>query len=269
MKTLARRECSYIEVSFVTVNSTTRSNEWNTGASPVSTDHNFILGEYMKLALTVQLAHMLHQAQPAENKAPTSQVNPLWLLVIFALCVITSFLLCYVAKVLFPKFRSGEHKPGTHRPDLPAGGREIKTIELPLVGGPAFMLAIVSIGITAGFLLNLDYEQWTFLLIGLLAAVGYAAVGFIDDWNKVHSNEGLTEFKKFTGVILVGAIAAVLYFFLLPDLGQQSYAFYKDLPILNTLLCGKPTPNFEVCDVPATTPLAHYSWLIFLILLTG
>src|SRR5437868_10279888 len=107
---------------------------------------------------------------------------PLFLLLIFITCVILSLLLCGIAGLLFPKFRSGEHKPGTHRPDLPAGGREIKTIELPLVGGPAFMLAIVSIGIAAGFLLKLDYDQWTFLLIGLFATVGYATVGFIDDW---------------------------------------------------------------------------------------
>jgi UDP-N-acetylmuramyl pentapeptide phosphotransferase/UDP-N-acetylglucosamine-1-phosphate transferase len=233
--------------------------------------HHFILGEYMKLVTSVHFTHMLYQAQPAENKVAVPQVNPLWLIAIFALCAITSFLLCYAAKVLFPKFRSGEHKPGTHRPDLPAGGREIKTIELPLVGGPAFMLAVVGIGLTAGFLLNFNYNQWAFLLIGLFAAVGYAAVGFIDDWNKVHSNEGLTEFKKFTGVFLVGCIAAILYFFLLPDLGQQSYAFYKDLPILNTLLCGKPNPSVEVCDVSNATlhPIAHYSWLIFLMLLIG
>src|SRR5215472_16158679 len=109
--------------------------------------HHFILGEYMKLVTFVHLAHMLYQAKPAANEAPPPQVNPLWLLIIFTLCVITSFLLCHVAKVLFPKFRSGEHKPGTHRPDMPAGGREIKTIELPLVGGPAFMVAIVGTGI--------------------------------------------------------------------------------------------------------------------------
>jgi UDP-N-acetylmuramyl pentapeptide phosphotransferase/UDP-N-acetylglucosamine-1-phosphate transferase len=225
----------------------------------------------MKLAVPVQFAHILYQAHPADNKAPGSQVNPLWFLVIFALCVITSFLLCYVAKALFPKFRSGEYKPGAHRHDQPTGGREIKTIELPLVGGPAFMLAIVGIGIAAGFLLNLDHDQWTFLLIGLGAAVSYAIVGFIDDWNKVHSNEGLTELKKFTGVFLVGCIAAVLYFFLLPALGQESYAFYKDLPLLNTLLCGKPNPSLDVCDVSNATlyPIPHYSWLIFLVLLTG
>ena len=88
----------------------------------------------------------------------------IWLLFIFTTCAATSLLLCYVAKTLFPKFRSGEHKPGTHRPDLPAGGRtdqpaggrEIKTIELPLVGGPAFTLAIFCTGVGAGYFLYGD-----------------------------------------------------------------------------------------------------------------
>ena len=73
----------------------------------------------MKLVTSVHFAHILYQAQPVENTVPPPQMNSLWLLVIFALCVITSFLLCHVAKALFPKFRSGEHKPGTHRPDMP------------------------------------------------------------------------------------------------------------------------------------------------------
>jgi UDP-N-acetylmuramyl pentapeptide phosphotransferase/UDP-N-acetylglucosamine-1-phosphate transferase len=224
----------------------------------------------MKLVMSVPFAQMPpDHGQPAMSPAPPP-VNVLWLIVIFLLCVITSFLLCNVARALFPKFRSGEHKPGTHRPDLPTGGREIKRVELPLVGGPAFMLAIAGIGVTAGFLLNFSQDQWTYLLIGLGAALGYATIGFIDDWKKVYSNEGLSEFKKFTGVFLVGCIAAALYFFLLPRTGQESYTFYKDLPVLNTLLCTKPTTE-KTCDVSSitTSPIAHYSWLIFLMLLTG
>src|SRR5262249_2628932 len=87
-----------------------------------------------------------------------------------------------------------------------------------------------------------------------------------------HSNEGLRELQKFSGVFLVGCIAAALYFFLLPKLGQQAYAFYKDLPILNTLFCTKANQTSGVvCDVSnaAVNPVAHYSWLIFLMLLTG
>src|SRR5215472_6401061 len=112
-----------------------------------------------------------------------------------------SLLLCWIAKLLFPKFRSGEFKPGPHRSDmpvLPASGREIKTIELPLVGGPALTLAVVAGSIVAGFIFKFSEEQWRLLLIGLGATVGYMLVGLMDDWNKVHSNEGISERAKLT-----------------------------------------------------------------------
>ena len=59
---------------------------------------------------------------------------PMWLFLIFIACAVMSVLLCGAAKKSFPNFRSGEYKLGPHRSDLPAGGREIKTIERPLVG---------------------------------------------------------------------------------------------------------------------------------------
>src|SRR2546430_11946194 len=107
------------------------------------------------------------------------------LLLTFPVCAAASFALCGLAKMLFPRFRSGEHKPGTHRPDLPAGGREIKTIELPLIGGPSFILTIVGTAIGAAYLLHFSQQQWTLLLIALAATLGYTVVGFIDDWGKV------------------------------------------------------------------------------------
>lgn len=197
------------------------------------------------------------------------QINPIWFFFVFAACTLASFLCCHLARILFPKFRSGEHKPGTHRPDLPAGGREIKTIELPLIGGPAFVVAIIGVGILAGYFLNLNYEQWTLLLLGLGATLAYTLVGFMDDWCKVYRNSGISELTKFTGLFLVGAVTAVLYFFLLPESGQQAYSIWKDLPILNTLFCAKSdlsTPN--VCSIDGS-PVAYYSWLIFLVFLTG
>lgn len=193
--------------------------------------------------------------------------NPIWLLLIFTTCAIASLLLCGIAKVLFPKFRSGEHKPGTHRPDLPAGGREIKTVELPLVGGAAFTLAIIGTGIAAAYVLKFSNEQWRILLIALGATFGYAVVGFIDDWNKVYSNEGLRERDKFIGVFLVGTIAAILYFFLVPGSGQESYSPYKDLPLIGSLLCGKHIVG-DVCTV-AYGQLPYFGWLIFFTLMTA
>ncbi len=201
-------------------------------------------------------------------------VNPVWLLATFIICAIISFLLCNIARVLFPKFRSGEHKPGTHRSDLPAGGREIKTIELPLVGGPAFVIAIIGAGIGAGYLFGFGQEQWILLLIGLGATLGYASIGFFDDWCKVYRNEGIAERTKFIGVFLVGMLAAAVYFFLLPASGQQPYGIWKDLPILHTLFCVGPAldpfghPIDNVCSMQGSQ-VAFYSWLIFLMLLTG
>jgi len=179
-------------------------------------------------------------------------MEPVWLLLIFIACMLLSFLLCWVAKFLFPRFRSGEYKPGPHRSDLPvmpASGREIKTIELPLVGGPAFTLAIIGVGIAAGFLFNLKPEQWTLLLIGLGATFGYMVVGFIDDWHKVHSNEGISQRAKLLGVLAVSMAAAFLYFWL-EHKGRQPYSPYSDIM----------GPIFQI--VP-------FSWLIFLMLMTG
>ncbi len=179
-------------------------------------------------------------------------MEPVWLLLIFIACMLLSLLLCWIAKALFPKFRSGEYKPGPHRSDLPvmpASGREIKTIELPLVGGPALTLAIIGTGIAAGFLFNLRPEQWTLLLIGLGATLGYMIVGFIDDWHKVHSNEGISQRAKLAGVLLVSMVAAFLYYWL-EQKGRQPYSPYSDIM----------GPLFQA------VPLI---WLVFLMLLTG
>lgn len=198
-----------------------------------------------------------------------NQNSPWQLLLVFIICAIASVLLCQAARLIFPKFRSGEHKPGTHRADMPVGKREIRNVELPLVGGPAFTIAVIGIGIGTGYLLNFSRDQWTLLLISLGAMLGYALVGFVDDWRKVYRNEGIEEITKFVGVFLVGAIAAALYFFLLPKSGQISYSLWKDLPILNTFLC--PTPirgHTEICSVVGN-PVSYYGWLIFLMLMTG
>ncbi|HEX6484346.1 MAG TPA: hypothetical protein VF043_36340 [Ktedonobacteraceae bacterium] len=179
-------------------------------------------------------------------------MEPVWLLLIFIACMLLSLLLCWVARLLFPRFRSGEYKPGPHRSDLPvmpASGREIRTIELPLVGGPALTLAIIGTGIAAGFLFNLKPEQWTLLLIGLGATFGYMVVGFVDDWHKVHSNEGLSQRAKLVGVLLVSMAAAFLYYWL-EQKGRQPYSPYSDIM----------GPIFHI--VP-------FSWLIFLMLMTG
>jgi UDP-N-acetylmuramyl pentapeptide phosphotransferase/UDP-N-acetylglucosamine-1-phosphate transferase len=179
-------------------------------------------------------------------------MEPIWLLFLFIACALLSLVLCWIAKLLFPKFRSGEFKPGPHRSDmpvLPASGREIKTIELPLVGGPAITLAIVSVGVAAGYIFQFSADQWHLLLIGLGAVTGYMLVGLGDDWSKVHSNEGLSERSKFIGVFLVSIAAAACYYFLFPG-GSQPYSPYSD--ILGAIFNRFP-----------------FTWLIVLMLVTG
>ena len=195
------------------------------------------------------------------------QLIPLWLLLIFVVSAALSLILCNLARKLFPTFRSGEHKPGMHRSDLSAGGREIKTIELPLVGGPAMTIAIICTGIAAGYLLQFTEFQWTLLLIGLGSTVGYTLVGFIDDWKKVYSNEGLSEKAKFSGVFLVSLTTAALYFFLLPSRGQEPYSPWADLPLLNSVFCAVNPATQAHCLIPPA--VAHYGWLICLMVITG
>ncbi len=194
---------------------------------------------------------------------------PLWLLLIFFVCTTLSLVLCSLAGVLFPRFRSGEYKPGPHRSDLPASGREIKTIELPLVGGPALILVLEVVGIGAGYVLHFSTDQWTLLLIGLAATAAFMLLGFIDDWNKVFSKEGLSQRAKFTGVLVISMAAAVFYFFLLPS-GRQSYSPYIDFPIIGSLICPVAHGTDPSCPViPHLGQIAYFAWLILLMLVTG
>lgn len=207
-----------------------------------------------------------------------TSITILELLLIFIVCTTASFVLCGLAKMLFSGFRSGEHKPGTHRPDQPAGGREIRTFELPLVGGPALTLAILGTGIGVGYFLGFNQEQWAFLLISLGAAAGYAVVGFTDDWRKVYFNEGISEIGKFSGVFLVSVAAAALYIVLVPSKGLEIYGPWKDLPILSQILIPhnlEVLPNHSAgcatgCLVSlAKSPFAFFGWSIFLLLMAG
>jgi len=191
-----------------------------------------------------------------------------WLFVIFVVCAATSLAFCGAAGRLFPKFRSGEHKPGVHRTDAPIGKQEIRSIELPLVGGPAFTLAMVIVGLGAGYLLDFKQDQWTLLFIGLGATVGFMTVGFVDDWNKVYSQEGLSERTKFAGVFLVSVTAAALYFFLLAN-GRESYSPYKDLPLLGTLVCTQQPANPDNPCLVTFGHVAYFGWLIFFMFWTG
>src|SRR5437667_4641928 len=131
------------------------------------------------------------------------------------------------------------------------------------------ILALMATAIGAGFLLHFTRDQWTLLIIGLIATAGYMFVGFIDDWHKVFSNEGLSERSKFVGLLVMSVAAALLYFFL-TDNGKQSYSPYIDLPIIGPLLCPGRHDQLTFCKYPvATGHLAYFLWLILLVLITS
>jgi UDP-N-acetylmuramyl pentapeptide phosphotransferase/UDP-N-acetylglucosamine-1-phosphate transferase len=202
---------------------------------------------------------------------PQAYMVPVILILAFLASAALSLIFCGIARALFPKFRSGEHKPGPHRSDLrsdlPASGREIKTIELPLVGGPAFTLAMVLTGLAVGYLLFRESEQWALLLIGLGATLSFMLIGLIDDWHKVYSKEGLSERAKFASLFLISVLAAACYFFLTPK-GPESYSPYIGLPIIGHLICPTARPDTSACPLHPGE-FAYYAWLIFLLCMTG
>jgi UDP-N-acetylmuramyl pentapeptide phosphotransferase/UDP-N-acetylglucosamine-1-phosphate transferase len=185
------------------------------------------------------------------------------LLVALAAAFVVSLVAALLALVIFPRFRSGEHKPGVFRPDQSSGsmraivvtGRRRKraqprSSELPLVGGAAMVAAIWAVSIGGGIWLNLTSEQWTLLGIILGALLGFAAVGFLDDWRKVYGGQGISELAKLVGVVFVSLVAAVALNRLVPS-ARFAYPPYADVPVLGNLLRN-----------------THYIWVIFFILMT-
>ncbi|MGZ3640256.1 MAG: hypothetical protein ACXVCX_20690, partial [Ktedonobacterales bacterium] len=91
------------------------------------------------------------------------------LLIALVVALVVSAVACLLALVLFPWFRSGERKEGHFRADQSSGsirvdtGRGLSKLratransnELPLVGGPAMILAILVAGVGAGYFLDL------------------------------------------------------------------------------------------------------------------
>jgi UDP-N-acetylmuramyl pentapeptide phosphotransferase/UDP-N-acetylglucosamine-1-phosphate transferase len=180
-----------------------------------------------------------------------------------------SFALCFVARYLFPHFRSGEHKQGIFRPDQstgsfrfdfnsstrrveqPAGGREVPAMELPLVGGPAMTLAAIGAGLLTGWLLNISQEQWVLLIILLAGLAGFTLVGFIDDFQKFRRGSGLSEIQKFAGVLLVSLLVGAALNRLIPS-AKHAYSPYSEVPLLGPIILH-----------------VHFAWPIFFLLLTS
>jgi UDP-N-acetylmuramyl pentapeptide phosphotransferase/UDP-N-acetylglucosamine-1-phosphate transferase len=175
------------------------------------------------------------------------------LLIALAVALVVSAVACLLALVLFPWFRSGERKEGHFRADQSSGSIKVDTRrglsklratransnELPLVGGPAMILAILAAGVGAGYFLNLPQMQWKLLITLLLATVCYGIIGFLDDWRKVQRGEGISEIQKGAGVLFVSFAAAVALNRLVvsPRLSARlAYPPYSDIPLLGNVL---------------------------------
>ena len=191
------------------------------------------------------------------------------LLIALVVALIVSAVACLLALIFFPWFRSGERKEGHFRADQSSGSIKVdvgkglsklravraNSNELPLVGGPAMIIAILAAGLGAGFFLNLDQTQWELLVTLLLATVCYGIIGFLDDWRKVHYGEGISEIQKGAGVLFVSLGAAVALNRLVVSTrlsARLAYPPYSDFPLLGTVLK----------DV-------HFAWIIFFLVMTA
>ncbi|PWT77463.1 MAG: hypothetical protein C5B60_02650, partial [Chloroflexi bacterium] len=166
---------------------------------------------------------------------------------------VTSAVVCFIAMLLFPWFRSGERKEGAFRPDQSTGSYRVNTrpgrhkvrithagsSELPAVGGPAIIAGIIAATVVAALNLNLKLVQWEMLGVLLFGMVGFGVVGFVDDWRKVHKGEGISEIQKFAGVLLISLVAGVAFNRLLafpavPKVlsARLAYPPYSDIPLL-------------------------------------
>ncbi len=190
------------------------------------------------------------------------------LLIAFAAAFAVSVVVCVIALVLFPWFRSGERKPGDFKAEQSSGSMRIDVIkrngkpvklqarssELPLVGGPAMLIAIAAAALGAGFWFGFGDPQWILMAILLLAMLGYGVVGFIDDVRKVYRGAGISEIQKFIGVTLVSLLAAIAFNRLIVEdklTARLAYSPYIDMPFFGHYLVD-----------------LHFTWIIFFLLLT-
>lgn len=190
------------------------------------------------------------------------------LLIAFAVALVVCALVCAVALGLFPWFRSGERKVGDFKAEQSSGAMQIDTIrrkgkevklqvrssELPLLGGPALLIAIAAACVGVGYWFGFSQSQWVLMGILLLAMLGYGVVGFFDDVRKVYRGTGISEIQKFIGVTLVSLIAAIAINRLIVDgklTARLAYSPYVDMPFFGHYLVD-----------------LHFTWIIFFLLLT-
>jgi UDP-N-acetylmuramyl pentapeptide phosphotransferase/UDP-N-acetylglucosamine-1-phosphate transferase len=190
------------------------------------------------------------------------------LLITFGVALGTCIIVCGIGLGLFPRFRSGERKPGDFKAEQSSGSMQVdlvkrngkavklkvRTSELPLLGGPAMLIAISAACLGVGYALNLSDTQWILMAILLLAMLGYGIVGFVDDVRKVYRGTGISEIQKFIGVTLVSLLAAIAFNRLIVDdklTARLAYSPYIDTPFIGHFLVD-----------------LHFTWIIFFLLLT-
>lgn len=187
----------------------------------------------------------------------------------FGIAFIASAIICLLAMLIFPWFRSGERKPGDFRPDDSSGSGSFqievrrgrakpkvvaRSRELPLLGGVAMVLAICIASVAAGEIMGLTSAQWLLLEIILLGTLGFALVGFVDDARKVSKGVGISEGQKALGVMVVSGVTAYLlnHLIIAHDVSTQlAYPPYTQAPIIGQLLVKNET-----------------AWVIFFIVMT-
>jgi phospho-N-acetylmuramoyl-pentapeptide-transferase len=186
----------------------------------------------------------------------------------FLAAAILCAIFCALAWTIFPWFRSGERKEGNFKADQSTGGYhfdskkkelhkqpfKVSSSELPLVGGPALVLATIAASLGFAFWLGLDTPEWLLLGLVLVGVAGYGFVGFIDDWQKVRRGVGITEVQKFIGVLIISLGIGIAFNRLIVTSylsARFPYPPYSDVPLLGEVL-----------------QHAHFAWIIFFIGIT-
>ncbi len=190
----------------------------------------------------------------------------------FAVAVVVCAIACVVALQLFPWFRSGERKEGNFRPDQSTGtykvdpakdtkkgakkvNLRVSSNELPLVGGPALLVATAAGVVVSAFWLDLSSDEMLLLGVLLACLLGFGFVGFLDDWRKVRRGQGITEIQKFIGVTLVSIGAAVAFHRLIDPHYFLSARFAYP-------------PYSEIPGIGLALQHVRFAWPIFFVLMT-
>ena len=103
--------------------------------------------------------------------------------------------------------------------------------ETPTMGGIFVLLTTIVTGL---LWCNLsDYAVWIFLL----CLIGFATIGFWDDWNKIRHRKGIKESHKFRAQVSIALIVACLWYFLIAPPTEVCVPFFKNFsPELGLLL---------------------------------